>query len=259
MSRTPAKVTQADIELPLYVRREQTRHGRTVYYFRRDGGKRTRLPDPNATEFASAYHAAITGYIAHNNQVAPDSLAWLIQQYRASAVYADLSDATRRQRDNILGSVTSANGEHPYRAITASVIAASIAARQATPTTARRFLQTMRALFRWAVECGLVADDPTTDATNPKNDSDERQFPTGYVYILRSADLYKIGFATNVQARVNSLKTGSPFPLEIISWWPASQKEEQQLHKRYAEYRRHGEWFEIPGDVVKQLRQRGEL
>jgi hypothetical protein len=44
-----------------YVQTQTTRHGKTIYYFRRRGFDRIRLPnDPSSKEFAEAYYFALT-------------------------------------------------------------------------------------------------------------------------------------------------------------------------------------------------------
>lgn len=47
---------------PKYVNRSVTRHGKVVFYFRKDRGEHIRLPDdPDSDEFKSAYAAALGG------------------------------------------------------------------------------------------------------------------------------------------------------------------------------------------------------
>lgn len=50
----------AKFKRPLYVSKETTRHGQTVFYFRRfKEGKRIRLPDITSDKFAAAYAKAL--------------------------------------------------------------------------------------------------------------------------------------------------------------------------------------------------------
>lgn len=156
-------------KLPPMVYRQKTRHGRIVYYFRsgvRRHGPRIRLPDFGTPEFEPAYSLALTGGKSSAPIARPASdtrsLAWLIAQYRATSAYqSELSRATRKQRDNIFKHVVDANGAGPFAEITRQHIVAGREARSATPYQAKHFIDTMRGVFRWALEAGLVAEDPT--------------------------------------------------------------------------------------------------
>ena len=153
---------------PPFVYREVTRHERAVWYFRRGKGKRIRLPDFGSDEFEAAYHAALVS--AEPRKVArssPGSLKWLIDRYRETAEYRALSAATRRQRDYIFSGVLEAAGADAFRDVTRSDIRAAVERRAATPSQARNFLDTMRGLFRWALDAELVEIDPTASVKNP--------------------------------------------------------------------------------------------
>jgi integrase len=84
-----------------------------------------------------------------------------------------LSPATRRQRENIFAQILETAGKQPFAKITTAVIVAGRDRRANTPVQARKFLDAMRGLFRWAVKAGLVKADPTIDIENlrtPKTD-----------------------------------------------------------------------------------------
>ena len=78
------------------------------------------------------------------------------------------------------------------------------------------------------------------------------------IYIIRSGDHYKIGIATNIAERVNAMQTGNPIELELVASWPPARplEDEAKLHAELAVYRGLREWFELPPDIVEQLRER---
>ena len=69
----------------------------------------------------------------------------------------------------------------------------------------------------------------------------------GSVYLVSAPQqgLVKIGQALNVGARLSSLKTGSPVPLELLATIPIRPPYtlEMDLHARFSHLRHHGEWF----------------
>jgi site-specific recombinase XerC len=155
---------------PPRLHREITRHGKTVWYVRVSKGPRIRLrAEFGSAEFGAEYEAAIKGTARPNIKGAPaaGTLAWLVARYRETSVWAGLSLATRRQRENIFAHVLASAGEQPFTKITTATIVAGRDRRAKTPDQARHFLDTMRGLFRWALAAKLVKSDPTTGVENP--------------------------------------------------------------------------------------------
>jgi hypothetical protein len=81
----------------------------------------------------------------------------------------------------------------------------------------------------------------------------------GVVYILQAAGTprIKIGRAISAPIRIETLQTASPYPLLTLRTIPATDAVylETLLHRRYDRYRRHGEWFELPADILEGLLQ----
>jgi integrase len=101
------------------------------------------------------------------------TLAWGLERYRNSSAWADLSNGTRRARENIFRAVTKTAGDVMLRAITQETIKAGRERRRETPHAANNFLKTMRGFFTWAVEEKLVPLDPTKDVRWLKGNNDE--------------------------------------------------------------------------------------
>ena len=155
---------------PPHLQRERTRHGTTVWYVRVGKGPRIRLRAPfGSMEFRAEYHAAISGKLRPGKGApAIGTLAWLVDRYRETNDWNQLSAATRRQRENILAHVLATAGTVPIAQITRAAIVDGRERRAKTPSQARHFLDAMRGLFRWALEAGLVKADPTLGVKNPK-------------------------------------------------------------------------------------------
>ena len=153
---------------PPHLSREVTRHGRAVWYVRRDG-KRIRLRTEFGTpEFAAEYQAAIAGEPLKTKAPNEGTIAWLIERYRETEDWRQLSLATRKQRESILTQIISSAGNKPVSAITASSVKSGRDRRAKTPAQARHFLETLRGLFRWAREAQKVKTDPTIDVKPPR-------------------------------------------------------------------------------------------
>jgi integrase len=99
----------------------------------------------------------------------------LIKEYRSSRDWCEvLSAATRKQRSPILKQVEDSAGDVPYTAITRKKIEQGMMAR--TKNQARHFCDTMRALFKWALEQELHDRNPT-DGIKVKKDNGEGHLP----------------------------------------------------------------------------------
>jgi hypothetical protein len=75
----------------------------------------------------------------------------------------------------------------------------------------------------------------------------------GYVYFLRAGNTVKIGFSKNLQGRLEKLRNGNSFPVFICKFVNGDRKTERSFHKRFAEYRLRGEWFDLRGSLAKYL------
>lgn len=155
---------------PPYVSKERTRHGRVNYYFRRDHGKRIRLPDLLDPGFDAAYMDALKGVepAPRHRHADPRSLEWLIDNYRRSTAFTQLAKATQKQRTNIFKHVIATAGAAPYANITKAHIQEGMERRKATPAQAGVFKKTMNGLFAWAKDCGHVDANPTEGLVAPK-------------------------------------------------------------------------------------------
>src|SRR5262245_61294482 len=76
----------------------------------------------------------------------------------------------------------------------------------------------------------------------------------GMVYVIHAQGTgrIKIGHSGNFGLRLSTLQTASPYPLVVVKKIRTADHAtlEQQLHERFAAYRQHGEWFELPQDVL---------
>jgi integrase len=140
-----------------------TRHGRKVWYFRRDRAGRFRLPDEyGSTRFMEAYQACLAGRpiaVGNGRRQAPrGKFKWLIDLYLRSPEWAGFGAGTRKGRMRILQAWS--KQDYDVEDITKSVIAEAIAARRETPNAANHILNTLRPMFDWAVSAGHVDINP---------------------------------------------------------------------------------------------------
>jgi integrase len=147
---------------PPHTHREVTRHGKTVWYVRIGQGPRKRLRAAYGTpEFLAEYQAALSGDSPAPRKRAPSgTLEWAVMLYKQSTAWNGLSPATRRQRDNIFKRIVRENGDVGIGHIEKDDIIAGRERRAATPAAARNYIESLRGLFGWAYETGLVRNNP---------------------------------------------------------------------------------------------------
>jgi integrase len=158
---------------PPFLSREVSRHGRAVWYVRRNG-KRIRLRAEFGTpEFDAEYQMALAAHQpATEVRTTAGTLGWLIECFRGAAAWQARSESTRAKWDGIYRQVLQAAGNAPLSAITPKVIRAGLERRSRTPGQAAHFLNAMRALFRWAVKTQLMKADPTAGIEAPVRSRD---------------------------------------------------------------------------------------
>lgn len=223
--------------------KEITRHQKIIWYVRINRGLRVRIRgEYGSAEFLANYEAAIAGRPLPTTAGPQNgTLAWLIERYRGSAEWAALAVATRRQRENIFLHVVESAGHVPYSKITRKVILAGRDKRKDTPFAANNFLKTMRGLFRWAVDSGFVAIDPTenvrllsgaTEGFHPWTEAEiekfEARWPIGTRERLALAILLFTGLRRGDAARLGrqhvrngvvtlrTEKTGTPVTIPML-------------------------------------------
>ncbi|WP_245280399.1 hypothetical protein [Candidatus Liberibacter solanacearum] len=160
-----------------YVVKEYTRHGKLVFYFRKDGGSRTRLPYPNEPNFMPAYLSALSGVSIEQGYIKPQkketqTLRWLVSQYRKSSHWASLALNSRKRLDLYFDQVVKKSGEFDYKKITSKHILLGIEDRKTTPASTTQFLAFMRALFKWACKQEYIGVNPCLGIENTRYKSD---------------------------------------------------------------------------------------
>jgi integrase len=155
---------------PPHLQRQLTRHGKAVWYVRIGKGPRVRIRAEFGTpEFDIEYQRALSANPRPSKaSAAAGTLACLIERYRETTAWTDLSLATRRNRENHFKHVVKSAGHQELRAITQAVIIAGRDRRAATPAQARNFLDAMRGLFKWAKAAKHVSVDPTEGIDYPR-------------------------------------------------------------------------------------------
>jgi integrase len=146
---------------PAGLHKETSRHGKTVWYVRNGHGARTRIKGVYGTpEFEEAYRSVLSGDAPQPvGKAGKGTLGWLWILYRQTIAWTDLSLATRKQRERIMRQVLASGGDVALSRITPKAIQQGIERRKAF--AARHFLDTMRGMFKWAVEADHVPSDPT--------------------------------------------------------------------------------------------------
>ena len=77
------------------------------------------------------------------------------------------------------------------------------------------------------------------------------------VYVVHAVgtDRYKIGYSSDVDKRINSLKTGCPYPISVITVFEGGTPEDERaIHGVYRDRRVHGEWFCLSDDTVEWMK-----
>ena len=82
--------------------------------------------------------------------------------------------------------------------------------------------------------------------------------PAGYVYVIQDTEFsnhYKIGRTNNPQRRVSEIRSILPGISEIVAIVETQDAPtlEWQLHQRYADARKRGEWFDLTDSQVSEV------
>lgn len=179
---------------PPHLNREISRHGKTTWYVRIGQGPRVRIRAEFGTEdFDLEYRAALAGRPMKRGAPDAKSLAWLVERYRETSAWLQLSNATRRQRENIFRHVLAKAGAEPFARISTQDILSGIERRMETPAQARNFLGAMRGLFKWAAKAKHVRSDATAGIETPQRPKTAGFIPWTEEYVTAYEARWPIG------------------------------------------------------------------
>lgn len=85
----------------------------------------------------------------------------------------------------------------------------------------------------------------------------QAMYSTG-VYLLYSplARMLKIGVTTDIDARLAAICAMSPDPeMRLLGVLPGDRELEQTLHRRFASFRSHGEWFHYTPELESAIKR----
>ncbi|MET3590291.1 hypothetical protein ABID23_001396 [Bartonella silvatica] len=159
---------------PSSCEKQITQHGKIVWYVRIGHGKRIRICGTYGTqEFVDNYKSALAelqGIIPpkpKTGKLIEGAFVWLLKQYFNSVNWYSLAKATKRQRELLLMKVCDSVGNIPYQAINKKHIIADVERRKETPAMAIGFLKALNGLFNWAIDQGLLENNPTVGVKRP--------------------------------------------------------------------------------------------
>ena len=154
-----------------YLQREVTRHGKTVWYFRRGKEKRIRLTGLyGSPEFNAGYESALIGkHMEKRSRAGQSSLRWLVDRYYESGRFVNLAPSTQRKYSGILENVCKTGGDLNFRTITKKDIIIGRVRREAKPFAAQAYVISMKLLFDFAIDSGWIEANPTAGAAAPKH------------------------------------------------------------------------------------------
>jgi integrase len=158
---------------PPHLQRGVSRHGKAFWFVQmRRGAPKIRIRgEYGSPEFEAAYQAAVSNALvrkAPEIKAAQGTLEWAWLLYRQSASWQSKSDATRRQRENIMKHVLASAGRQPLSKIDSSAVADGVDRRAKTPSQAKNFKQTMSQFFAWLKRTKVVGENPCDGVELPK-------------------------------------------------------------------------------------------
>lgn len=174
--------------LPKHCAWNTDQRGARFVRFRKRGFTTYLTGIPWSEDFMRQYAAALEGVDARMANIGADrspsgSLGWLVAAYldgspNSSSPFRTLKPATQKMRRRMLDRWRSEHGQLPLFRTDGAGRRHMLLARQhvqvmvnkkgATPFEQRNFLNTLRSVFRWAMQEGRIPEDPTVGVTRPK-------------------------------------------------------------------------------------------
>ena len=149
------------------------RHGKRRCRFRRNGFTTYLTGTPWSEDFMRQYAAALDGVTQPGNigaaRTKPGSFDALCVSYFRSPEFLGLAESTQRQRRNTLENFRAEHGGKPLRGLSRAHISAIIGAKANAPEGANFLLKVLRAVLNFAVDQGLIENNPATNVKKYKS------------------------------------------------------------------------------------------
>jgi integrase len=193
---------------PPHLQRGISRHGKVIWFVQmRRGAPKIRLREEYGTPaFEAAYQAAISNAPirkAPEIKAQQGTLEWAWLLYKQSGAWQEgISEATRRQRENIMKHVLKSAGDKPLSKVDHAAISDAVDRRAKTPSQAKNFAQTMRQFFKWLKKNNIVSENPCDGLELPKRPKTGGFKEWSYEEILRYEERWPIGTRERVMLDV---------------------------------------------------------
>ncbi len=157
-----------------YINSFRDRHGKLRHYCRRPGHKSVALPGlPGSAEFMAAYETAVSGETTPPKEIGAGrfkagTVAALVIAYFNSVSFGNLTEGAKRQRRGLLERFAAEHGDKRVAMLERKHIERMVAAKLHTPSGAINFLVAVRSLMKFAVDTGLIKNNPTIGVERPK-------------------------------------------------------------------------------------------
>ena len=151
--------------LPKHCSWNTDHHGKRRVRFRKAGFSTYLHGIPWGEEFMREYGLALEGVQEQANSVGgertiPGSMNALIVKYYRSPEFRGLKASTQAARRGILEPFRSQHGTKPVARLTRSHVKDIIGAKADTPEAANSLLKVLRVILKYAVEDGMIANNP---------------------------------------------------------------------------------------------------
>ena len=173
--------------LPKHCGWNADQHGKRRVRFRKGGFSTYLMGTPWSEEFMRQYAAALDGLRSASTvgagRTVTGSVNALVKAYLdpdplSSSPFKTGKPETQRTRRNIMENFAKAHGDKPlYRTdhgghrtmlLAREHVQRMVNEKAGTPFAQRNFLNTLRAMFKWAVKEGRIPDDPTLGVNREK-------------------------------------------------------------------------------------------
>jgi site-specific recombinase XerC len=193
---------------PPHLQRGVSRHGK-VYWFvqMKRGAPKIRIRgEYGSDEFEAAYQTVVASARMRKNleiKASQGTLEWAWLLYKQSGAWQqNISESTRRQRENIMRHVLKSAGSQQLSRIDHAAISNGVDRRAKTPSQAKNFAQTMRQFFRWLKKNNIVSENPCDGLELPKRPKTGGFKEWSYEEILRYEERWPIGTRERVMLDV---------------------------------------------------------
>ena len=124
-------------------------------------------------------------------------------------------------------------------------------------TGENKYYEIIKEWFLWHLKENIIKKQKEQARYKEEEKIENKQEQSGFIYVIKSKNLYKIGRALDSVSRIKTYKTENPFGIKVIlqKFTDDYIEKEKEFLKKFQAKQVRGEWFKLGKEDINWIKQ----